>query len=60
MLSKIINNISCYNLNNKDILREVTVKIGLEKIDTQEWVIVEALLDSKVIGLVVGLEFARK
>ena len=42
------------------MLREVTVKIGLERIDTQEGVTVEALLDSKVTGLVMSLEFARK
>ena len=41
-------------------LREVTVKIGLERIDTQEGVIVEALLDSGVTGLVMSSEFARK
>jgi len=29
-------------------LREVTVKIGLERIDTQEEIIVEALLNSEV------------
>jgi len=27
-------NTSCYNLDNIDILREVMVKIGLERIDT--------------------------
>ena len=42
------------------MLREVTVKIRLERIDTQEGVIVEALLDSKATGLVISLEFARK
>ena len=36
------------------------VKIGLEMIDTQEGVMVEALLNSKAIGLVMSLEFARK
>ena len=41
-------------------LREVTVKIGLERIDTQEGVIVEALLNSGATGLVMSLEFARK
>ena len=41
-------------------LREVTVKIGLERIDTQEGVIVEALLDSGATGLVMSSEFARK
>jgi len=41
-------------------LREITIKIGLERIDTQEGVIVEALLDSGAIGLVISLEFARR
>ena len=53
-------NIFYCNLDNRNILREVMVKIGLEKIDTQEEVMVEALLDSKVMGLVISLEFARK
>ena len=42
------------------MLREVIVKIGLEMTDTQEGVIVEILLDSKVIELVMSSEFARK
>ena len=41
-------------------MREVTVKIGLERIDTQEGITVEALLDSSAMGLVMSLEFARK
>ena len=41
-------------------LREVTVKIGLERIDMQEGIIVEALLDSGATGLVMSLEFAKK
>ena len=41
-------------------MREVTVKIGLERIDTQEGVTVEALLDSGAMGLVMSLEFAKK
>ena len=41
-------------------LREVTVKIGLERIDTQKGVTVEALLDSGAMGLVMSSEFARK
>jgi len=41
-------------------LREVTVKIELERIDTQEGVTVEALLDSGATGLVMNSEFARK
>jgi len=49
-----------YDLDKEDLLREVTVKIGLERIDTQEGITVEALLDSGAIGLVMSLEFARK
>ena len=41
-------------------LREVTVKIGLERIDTQEGIMVEALLDSGVMGLVMSSEFTKK
>jgi len=36
------------------MLREVIVKIGLERIDMQKEVIVEALLDSSVIKLVIS------
>ena len=42
------------------ILREVTVKIGLERIDTQEGIIVETLLDSGAMGLVMSSEFAKR
>ena len=41
-------------------LREVMVKIGLERIDTQEGITVEVLLDSGVTGLVMSSEFAKK
>ena len=41
-------------------MREVTIKIGLERLDTQEGITVEALLDSGATGLVMSLEFARK
>ena len=41
-------------------MREVTVKIGLERIDMQEEITVEALLDSGATELVMSLEFARK
>ena len=60
MLVRAIGNISCYSLDNRDMLREVMVKIQLERIDTQEGVTVEAFLDSSVTGLVVSSEFARK
>ena len=36
------------------------MKIGLERIDIQKRVMVEALLDSRTMGLVMSLEFARK
>jgi len=42
------------------MLRKVMVKIGLERIDTQEEVTVEILLDSRAIELVISSEFARK
>ena len=41
-------------------LREVTVKIRLERIDTQEGITVEVLLDSRVTGLVMSSEFTKK
>ena len=41
-------------------MREVIVKIGLERIDTQEEITVEALLDSGAMGLVMSSEFAKK
>ena len=42
------------------ILREVMVKIELERIDMQEGITVEALLDSGATGLVMSSEFAKK
>ena len=60
MLARAIDNTPCCNLDNEDMLREVTVKIGLERIDIQEEITVEALLDSSATGLVMSLEFARK
>ena len=60
MLSRIVNNIFCCNLENGDMLREVTVKIELEKINIQERIIAEALLDSKTTVLVMSSEFTRK
>jgi len=38
----------------------VTVKIGLKRIDMQEGITVEALLDSGATGLVMSSEFAKK
>ena len=40
--------------------RKVIVKIGLERINTQKGVTVEALLDSKTMKLVMSSEFTRK
>ena len=42
------------------MLREVTVKIRLERINMQEEITVEALLDSGATVLVMSSEFARK
>jgi len=41
-------------------LREVTVKIGLERINIQEEITVEVLLDSGTTRLVMSSEFAKK
>ena len=42
------------------MLREVIVKIGLKRIDTQKEVTVKILLNSSVMKLVMSLEFAQK
>jgi len=60
MLTRATDSTSCCNLDNRYILREVTVKIRLERIDTQEEITVETLLDSGATELVISLEFARK
>jgi len=60
MLSRVVDNTSTCNLDKGNLFREVTVKIGLEKIDMQEEITVEALLDSDATGLVISSEFARK
>jgi len=57
MLTKAMDNISCYNLDNGDMLREVMVKIGLERIDTQERITVEVLLDSSMTIKITESEF---
>jgi len=59
MISRVMDSKSYCNLDNGNMLREVTVKIGLERIDTQKRVTVEVLLDSRVIRLVMSLEFSR-
>jgi len=60
MFSRVMENISCCNLNNGNILREVTVKIELERIDTQKEMTVKALVDSGAMELVISSEFTRK
>jgi len=42
------------------MLREVIVKIGLERIDIQKGVTVEALLDSRASRLIMSSESAKK
>ena len=44
----------------RNSIRKVTVKIGLERVDTKGGVTVETLLDSGIRGLVISLEFVRK
>ena len=60
MLSRITENISCCSLDNGNLLREVTVKIGLERINIQAGVTTKVLLDSGVIELVMSSEFTGK
>jgi len=47
-------------MNERKPLREVTIKIRLERLDMQEGITVEALLDSGAMGLVMSSEFSRK
>jgi len=49
-----------HNLDKENLLREVKVNIGLERINTQEEITVEALLVSGVMGLMMSSKFARK
>ena len=41
-------------------MREVTVKIRLKQKEEKEGIVVDALLDSKVTGLVMSKEFVRR
>ena len=54
MLSRVIDNQFCCDLDNRNMLREVIVKIRLERIDMQEEIIVKALLNSGAIKLVMS------
>ena len=47
-------------MQEKKLLREIIVKIRLERIDIQNEVTVEMLLDSSVTKLVMSSEFTRK
>jgi len=49
IFSRVIDNIFYCDLNNEKLLREIIVKIELERIDIQEEVMVEVLLDSRTI-----------
>jgi len=42
------------------MLRKVTMKIELERINTQEEITVETLLNSRATELVISLEFTKK
>ncbi len=59
MLSRVVDNTFYCNLN-RDMLKEVTMKIKLERINMQKEVTVEVLLDSGMTELVMSLEFAKK
>jgi len=50
ILSRVIDNIFCGDLNNEKLLRKIIIKIELERIDIQEEVMVEVLLDSRTTG----------
>ena len=60
MISRVIDNKFYYSLDNIDMLRKITVRIGLGRIDIQKEITVEVLLNSGVMGLVISLEFARR
>ena len=59
MFSRVIDNTFYYNLN-QNMLKEITIKIGSKKINVQEEVIIEILLNNKIIDFIMSLEFARK
>jgi len=46
--------------DDEELLRKIMVKIRLERINIQEGVIVEVLLDSRVMGLIMSSEFTKK
>jgi len=52
MFSRVINNISCCDLNNRDILKEF--------MNWRELILKKVLLDSRATELVISSEFSRK
>ena len=48
-----------WKTEGEEALGEVILKIGLERIDTQEGITVEVLLDNRVIGLAISLDRSR-
>ena len=54
------NEVKIRKAEEEKLLREVIVKIRLERVDMQEGIIVEALLDSSATGLVMSSGFAKK
>ena len=42
------------------LLREVCMKVGLEKLESYEGIVVKALLDSRAMGLFMNTKFAKK
>ena len=55
-----MDNTAGYDLNNEERLREVMVKISLKRVDIQERITVEVLLDSGATELVMSSKFTRK
>ena len=55
-----MDNTFCCESNNEKLLREVIVKIGLERINMQEGLTIEILLDSSATVLVISSEFSKK
>ena len=63
---KLGNKLNCTNITKRvrdvwrtlQLLREVWMKVGLEKLESHEGVAVRALLDSGAIGLFMDMTFA--
>jgi len=56
----VVDNILSNSISNRDLLREVTINIVLERINIQEGIIIEVLLDSSATGLIISFEFCKK